>query len=144
MAKSSKDSSRSRRVAEQIRRDLAQLLQLEIKDPRVAMVTLTDVEVTEDYAHAKVFYTTLAEPEQRLAIAAGLAQARGFLRRELGRRIKIHHLPELHFIHDTSVEHGMHLAQLIDAAVQSALSDPADPADPAVVVDPASAADKET
>lgn len=131
-----KDYSRSLRVAEQIRRDLAELIRLEIKDPRVALVTVTDVEVTDDYAHAKVFYTSLADAEQQAAIAAGLNQARGFLRRELGRRIKIHHLPELHFIHDSSIERGVHLSQLIDAAVHSARPDEAEapavePTDPA-------------
>ena len=118
-----KQFSRSSRVAEQIRRDLAELIRHEVKDPRLALVTLTDVEVTPDYAHAKVFYTALADAEQMLAIAAGLARASGFLRRELGRRIKIHHLPELHFVHDTSIENGARLSQLIDAAVKTAVAD---------------------
>ena len=124
-----KDSSRSRRVAEQIRRDLAELIRFEVKDPRVAMVTLTDVEVTPDFAHAKVFYSALAEAEELAAIASGLAHASGFLRRELGRRLKIHHLPELHFVHDASIANGARLSQLIDAAVKSALPD-ADDSDP--------------
>ena len=117
------DFSRSRRVAEQIRRDLAELIRLEVKDPRVALVTLTDVEVTADFAHAKVFYSALADAEQLQALATGLAHASGFLRRELGRRIKIHHLPELHFVHDASIENGARLSQLIDAAVKTAVSD---------------------
>ncbi len=122
-----RDFSRSRRVAEQIRRDLAELIRLEVKDPRLGLVTLTDVEVTPDFAHAKVFYSALADAEQMAAIAAGLARASGFLRRELGRRIKIHHLPELHFVHDTSIENGARLSQLIDAAVKTAIPDSDDP-----------------
>ena len=118
-----KDYSRSSRVAEQIRRDLAELIRHEVKDPRLALVTLTDVEVTPDYAHAKVFYTALADAEQLAEIATGLKRAGGFLRRELGRRIKIHHLPELHFVHDASIENGARLSQLIDAAVKTALPD---------------------
>ena len=114
-----KDYARTSRIAEQIRRDLAELIRLELKDPRVNLVTLTDVEVTADYAHAKVFFTTLAGPEHVEEITAGLKRASGFLRRELGRRIKIHHLPELHFVYDPSVERGTRLSQLIDAAVQS-------------------------
>ena len=118
-----KQFSRSSRVAEQIRRDLAELIRHEVKDPRLALVTLTDVEVTPDYAHAKVFYTALADAEQMAKIAAGLQRASGFLRRELGRRIKIHHLPELHFVHDASIENGARLSQLIDAAVKTAIPD---------------------
>src|SRR5690242_3362761 len=101
--------ARSERVAEQIRRELAELIRLELKDPRVSLVTLTDVEVTPDYAHAKVFFTSLAGAEHLDEIAAGLKRASGFLRRELGRRIRIHTLPELHFVYDASVERGTRL-----------------------------------
>jgi ribosome-binding factor A len=114
--------SRGERVAEQIRRDLVDLLR-QVKDPRLAqwlpLVTLTDVEVTADYAHAKVFYTSLAEPERSKDIARGLAHAAGFLRRELGRRLHIHHIPELHFVFDASVERGTRLSHLIDEAIAS-------------------------
>lgn len=114
--------SRGERVAEQIRRDLAELLR-QVKDPRIAhwlpLVTITDVEVSSDYTHAKVFYTSLAEPERGAEIAKGLAHAASFLRRELGRRLHIHHIPELHFTYDASVERGSRLSQLIDAAVES-------------------------
>ncbi len=118
--------SRSDRVAEQIRRELAELIRLELKDPRVRWVTLTGVEVTPDYAHAKVFFTTLADNGQHDEIAAGLRRSSSFLRRELGRRIKIHHIPDLHFVYDVSVERGVQLSQLIDEAVsQTALPDAA-------------------
>jgi len=113
-----KSFSRSSRVAEQIRRELAELIQLELKDPRVSLVTLTDVEVTPDYAHAKVFYTTLAGAEHQAEIAKGLSAASHFLRRQLGKRIHLHHLPELHFVFDSSVERGTYLSHLIDQAVQ--------------------------
>lgn len=114
-----KEFSRSSRVSEQIHRELSELIRLELKDPRVSLVTLTDVEVTPDYAHAKVFYTTLANEEQRRVIEQGLKHSASFLRRELGRRIRIHHTPELHFVYDASVERGSRLAQLIDEAVKS-------------------------
>jgi ribosome-binding factor A len=118
-----KEFSRSSRVSEQIHRELSELIRLELKDPRinaqVRLVTLTDVEVTADYAHAKVFYTTLADEEHRQEIERGLKHSAGFLRRELGRRIRIHHIPELHFIYDASVERGTRLSNLIDAAVKS-------------------------
>lgn len=113
--KSAKSFSRSDRVTEQVRRDLAQLIQTELKDPRVGMISLTDVELTPDYAHAKVFFTTL-QSEHVPEILEGLKRASGFLRRELGKRIHIHTLPQLHFIHDSSVERGVSLSDLIDKA----------------------------
>jgi len=129
---------RSDRVAEQVRRDLAELIRSELKDPRVGMISLTAVELTPDYAHAKVYFATLndehlAEIEQGLKRAAGflrehlaeieqgLKRAAGFLRRELGRRIHIHTLPELHFIHDDSIARGASMSALIDQA--KAISD---------------------
>ncbi|HEX8986749.1 MAG TPA: 30S ribosome-binding factor RbfA [Rhodocyclaceae bacterium] len=118
-----KSFSRSERVNEQIRRELADLIRNALKDPRfetqMKLVTLTDVEVTPDYAHAKVFYTSLSGTEQRAAVDHALKGAAGFLRRELGRRIRIHHIPELHFVYDASIERGTELSHLIDEAVKS-------------------------
>jgi ribosome-binding factor A len=113
--------SRKDRVSEQIRRELAELLRSELKDPRVGMISLTDVEVTADYAHAKVFFSTLAGSEGVPAVMAGLQQASGFLRRELGKRISIHTTPQLHFVFDDSLERGADLDRLIAEA--SAISD---------------------
>jgi ribosome-binding factor A len=116
------DFSRADRVSEQIHRELSELLR-QVKDPRLArllpLVTLTGVEVTPDYAHAKVFYTSLAGDEHAAEIGKGLHRCSGFLRRELGRRVRIHHLPELHFVYDASVERGTRLSNLIDEAVKS-------------------------
>lgn len=112
-----KDFSRTRRIAEQIQRELAELIQLEVKDPRVGLITLTDVEVSQDYAHAKVFFTSLGAAEQAPEAVAGLRHAAGFLRAQLAHRLKLRVMPQLHFIYDTSVEEGMRLSHLIDEAV---------------------------
>ena len=114
--------SRSDRVAEAIRRELAQLIASELKDPRVGMISLTAVEVTPDYAHAKVFYTTLAEGEALQHIQEGLVRASGFLRREIGRRVRIHTTPALHFVHDETLARADHLSRLIDKALHSGSS----------------------
>ena len=111
-----KEFSRSQRVAEQIRRELAELIRLEVKDPRVGFITLTDVEITPDYAHAKVFFTSMKGEEGLDEILTGLRRASGFLRRELGRRVRIHTTPQLHFVYDNSIEHGTSLSRLIDEA----------------------------
>ena len=112
-----KSFSRRDRVAEQVRRELAELIRSEVKDPRVGMVSITDVEVTPDYAHAKVFFSTLGGAAQVAEVLAGLTKASGFLRRELGRRIRIHSTPQLHFVFDASLERGMGMDQLISEAV---------------------------
>ncbi len=113
-----KEFSRSLRVVEQIRRELAELIRLEVKDPRVGFITLTDVEITPDYAHAKVFFTSMAGQESVPAIQTGLDRAKGFLRRELGKRIRIHTIPELHFHYDQSVEEGSRMSRLIEETIR--------------------------
>jgi ribosome-binding factor A len=110
---------RTGRVAEQIQRELADLIQMEVKDPRVGLVTLTGVEVTQDYAHAKVYFTTMKSAEQAPKAQAGLEHAAGYLRSQLAHRMKLRIMPQLHFIYDTSVENGVRLSQLIDEAVAS-------------------------
>ena len=112
-----KGPARSLRVADQIQRELADILRTELKDPRVAMITLTGVEVTSDYAHAKVFYTLMGSAAQRAQTEVGLKQAGGFLRSQIARRIKLHSIPQLHFVYDASVERGFELSRLIDKAV---------------------------
>lgn len=112
-----KDFARTDRVAEQIQRELAELIRLEVKDPRVRMVTLTAVEVTADYSHAKVYYTTLDGANSK--VQQGLERASGFLRSQLAHAMKLRVIPQLHFVYDISVERGAHLSQLIDQAVAS-------------------------
>jgi len=112
-----RDYPRTLRVAEQIQRELADLIRLEVKDPRVGMVTLVGVDVSPDYAHAKVFFTLLGEPAQIEAASAGLNHAAGFLRSELGHRLRLRGIPQLHFVYDESVERGARLSRLIDEAV---------------------------
>jgi ribosome-binding factor A len=118
MAKHSKSiPGRGLRVADQIQRDLAELIAFEMKDPRVGMITITEVQVTPDYAHAKVFFTMLKDdPESVQNTIAGLRNAAGFLRGQLGRRLTIHAIPELHFVHDSSTARGIELSKLIDEA----------------------------
>lgn len=112
-----KDHSRPRRVAEQMQRELAELIQLEVKDPRVGMVTVTDVEVTPDYSHAKVFFTLLNQGHPLDETLAGLNRAAGYLRSQLAHRMRLRVMPQLHFVFDSSVERGVQLSHLIEEAV---------------------------
>ncbi len=111
------DFARTERVAQQIQRELAELVRLEVNDPRVRLVTITGVEVAADYSHARIFFTRLdgkhADAQQ------GLERAAGFLRSRLAHSLKLRVMPQLHFVYDTSVERGSRLSQLIDQAVAS-------------------------
>lgn len=112
-----RDFPRSRRIAEQVQRELSDIIRLELKDPRVGMITLTGVEVTPDNAQARVYFTLLGDASKVAETTAGLQRAAGFLRSQLARRIKLRMVPELQFKYDASVERGARLSQLIDAAV---------------------------
>jgi len=81
-----KDFPRARRIADQIQRELADIIRFELKDPRIGMITLTDVEVSQDYAHARVFFTVLADAQQTDETREALQHASGFLRSQLARR----------------------------------------------------------
>ena len=113
-----RDFKRSERVAGQLRRDLARLIQKEVKDPEVGFVSLSDVEVTRDLSHAKVFITVF-EPEKAKESLKALRRAATFLRSRLAQELRLRHVPELHFVHDDSVEKGSHIDELISKALNS-------------------------
>lgn len=120
-AKRSATPNRGFRVADQIQRDLAELIARELKDPRVGMVTLNTVEVTPDYAHAKVYFSLLqGEPQET---EEALNQAAGFLRNALFKRLHIHTVPTLHFHFDRSTERAADMNALIARAVSSRSKD---------------------
>jgi ribosome-binding factor A len=121
MARKSSKPNRGFQVADQIQRDLAELIARELKDPRVGMVTINAVEVTPDYAHAKVFFSLLTgDPEETLA---GLNTAAGFLRSALFKRLHIHTVPTLHFVFDRTTERAADMNALISKAVASRSKD---------------------
>jgi ribosome-binding factor A len=113
-----KEFSRTRRVGDQIQRELAQLIREEIKDPRVGMVTINAVDVSRDLGHAKVYVTTLDEQNAESSVEA-LNHAASFLRGELGRRMFIRTVPQLHFQYDESIERGARMSSLIEDAIAS-------------------------
>jgi ribosome-binding factor A len=97
---------------------LARLIQLEVKDPDVGFVGLSDVVVSRDLSHARVFVTVF-QTEEAVASVKALNRAAGYLRRRLGQEMRIRSVPELHFEHDASVETGQQMDSLIDEAVAS-------------------------
>jgi ribosome-binding factor A len=112
-----RDFPRSRRIADQIQRELSDIIRLELKDPRVGMITLIDVEVSPDQSHARVYFTSLGDASTVEESTRGLQHAAGFLRSELAHRMKLRVVPQLQFKFDESVERGMRLSNLIDAAI---------------------------
>jgi ribosome-binding factor A len=113
-----REFSRAARLGDQIQRELAELIRLEVKDPRVSLVTVTAVDVSRDLAHARVFVTTLAEPVKAAEMIEALQHAAGFLRSRLSHSLKVRQVPQLHFVYDESVERGLRVSQLIDAALK--------------------------
>ena len=115
------NQNRSRRVGELIQRELATMLMREVKDPRLSMVSITAVDVTRDLGLARVYYTVInSDQDVSLLddVRQGLDRASGFLRHELGQRIKLRIVPQLQFRYDESVQHGARLTQLIDQVVE--------------------------
>ena len=120
---------RARRVGEQIRRELAELIRDELRDPRLALISMTSVEVSRDLAYARIFVSLMGDPAERSERVAELNRAAPLLRRELGRRMRLRVIPKLEFRYDEIVEQGARLSALIDAAVASDASRHHDDAD---------------
>ena len=102
------------RVAERIKQEMGEILQRELKDPRIGFVTVTGVDVTNDLSQATIYLSVLGNEEQKEATLAALGKARGFIRTELGRRIQLRHVPELAFKFDSSIEYGSRIERLLD------------------------------
>lgn len=105
---------RTERLNEVIRAEISDILKRQVKDPRLSsFVTVTEVTVSKDLRHARVFVSIMGTDEEKKAVLEGLKSAGGFLRRQLSERIDIRYMPELAFENDTSIEHGSHLLDLM-------------------------------
>lgn len=113
MTYQNKGFSRIDRIQKQVLHELAQLICTNLKDPRISRVVLTDVTVTKDCAHAKVYYTILAD-EPCEATQTALENAVGYFRRKLSQRITLFNVPQLHFIYDRSIEQGAMIDRLLE------------------------------
>jgi len=112
-----RDYPRTRRVAELLQRELSSLIRERLKDPDVGMVTISDVEVSRDLAHARVYFTVLGGEAEREKTREALQRAAGFLRRELGRELHLRVIPQLRFIYDDTMDRGNRVSALIDQAL---------------------------
>jgi len=121
--------ARSRRIADMVQRELANIVREELQDPRIRRITFTEVNVSPDLAHANVFYTLLGSDVDLEQCQQALLRASGFLRAELSHRVLLRHAPQLHFVYDASVERGVRLVNLIDRANADLPADAAAPSD---------------
>jgi len=114
-----RDFSRKERVADQIQRELAQLIQRDMQDPRLHLLSVSAVEVSRDLAYATVFVSSLSDTTSHDEILKALRKAAGFLRHELGKAMRLRIVPELKFKYDESLERGMSMSKLIHDAIES-------------------------
>ncbi len=104
---------RSNRLAEALKQEISQLIREELKDPRIGFVTVTSIEVADDLSHAKVYVSVLGDDQKAKETIEALKGASGFVRTEIGKRIRLRHVPEIVFKYDNSIEHGVHIARLL-------------------------------
>lgn len=104
---------RPNRLAETLKEEISQLIRVELKDPRIGFVTLTSVDVADDLSHAKVYVSVLGTEEEGNASLDALNRAAGFIRSEVGKRVRLRHVPSIVFKYDPSIQHGAHIAKLL-------------------------------
>lgn len=104
---------RANRVGEQIKKEISDIIMRELKDPRISFVTVTGVDVTGDLQQAKIYISVLGSDEEKEATLQGLSKASGFIRSEIGKRIRLRKTPEISFHFDESIEYGNRIEQLL-------------------------------
>lgn len=109
---------RVHRVGEQIKKEMVRILQRELKDPRIGFVTVTGVEMTGDLQQAKVYISVMGDEEQKMNTLEGLSRAKGFIRSEIGKVVKLRKTPELIFQFDESIEYGNKIEKLLQQIIQ--------------------------
>lgn len=111
-----REFSRNQRLGSKVQRTLSELLRFETKDPGLATVSLTSVDLSRDLSVAKIYFSLLNPNDDPRPALDGLQRASGFLRAKLGKALDIRHVPELRFVHDDSIAQGVEISRLIDDA----------------------------
>ncbi|WP_016954105.1 30S ribosome-binding factor RbfA [Catenovulum agarivorans] len=115
-----REFSRADRVAQQVQKETAQILQRELKDPRVGMVTISEVEVSRDLAYAKIFISSLLQDEEKAKTSVKqLNELAPYIRSLLAKRLRMRHVPSIKFVLDTSLNEGIRMSELVDKAVKT-------------------------
>jgi len=106
---------RAQRIAEEIKRELSDILRNHVRDPRITdMVSIIKVDVSKDLRHAKIYVSVLGNKDEKQKTMEGLDRATGFIRKELGQRLGLRYVPEISFVLDESIEYSIHIAQRIE------------------------------
>jgi len=106
-------SMRTTRVAEQMKKEVASIVEQDVKDPRIGFITITNVDLSNDLRHAKIFFSSLGNEEEQKKSLEGLENAKGFIRKEIASRIQLRYAPEILFRIDNSIEHGVKISQIL-------------------------------
>ncbi len=120
------DFKRADRVADLIKQELSSILRREVGDPRIANITLTDVKLTDDLRSARIYFVELGKDRLSADVEKGLSKAKGFLKRELGKRLQLRYIPELAFFYDPSFEYGSRIEKLLKEVRKDETDDPTD------------------
>jgi ribosome-binding factor A len=120
------DFKRADRVADLIKQEISDILRREAHDPRIANITLTDVRLTDDLRSARIYFVELGKDCLSADVEKGLAKAKGFLKRELGKRLQLRYIPELNFFYDPSFEYGSRIERLLKEVRKDETDDPTD------------------
>ncbi len=120
------DFKRADRVADLIKQEMSDILRREVHDPRIANITVTDVKLTDDLRSARIYFVELGKDRVSEGVEKGLARAKGFLKRELGKRMQLRYIPELNFFYDPSFEYGSRIEKLLKEARKDETNDPTD------------------
>jgi ribosome-binding factor A len=106
-------SRRSERVSGLLREEISRAVRQVVRDPRIRGVTVTNVRLSSDLRHARVFYSVMGDSQQLEQVREGLRSARGVIRREVGRHVQLRYVPEIEFFFDDSLEHAQHIENLL-------------------------------
>jgi ribosome-binding factor A len=120
------DFKRPDRVADLIKQEISGILRREVHDPRIANITVTDVKLTDDLRSARIYFVELGKDRVSEGVEKGLAKAKGFLKRELGKRMQLRYIPELNFFYDPSFEYGSRIEKLLKEVRKDEPNDPTD------------------
>ena len=118
--------ARIEKINQAIKEEIGLIVQKEVKDPRLEFVTITQVEVSRDLQHAKVYFSILGKKDKLKGVKEGLESARGFIRKLVASRVRMRYTPEINFIFDQSLEYGMHIEETIERIKNELKSNPED------------------
>jgi ribosome-binding factor A len=120
------DFKRADRVADLIKQEISDILRRQAGDPRIANITVTDVKLTDDLRSARIYFVELGKDRLSADVEKGLSKAKGFLKRELGKRLQLRYIPELAFFYDPSFEYGSRIEKLLKEVRKDETDDPTD------------------